>query len=33
MPDRLAGLLDLPQRYQVIDPTPEAVRSAIVAAG
>jgi threonine synthase len=33
VPDRLAGLLDLPQRYQVIDPTPEAVRSAIVAAG
>ncbi len=33
VPDRLAGLLDLRQRYQVIDPTPEAVRSAIIAAG
>ena len=33
VPDRLAGLLDAPQRYQVIDPTPEAVRAAIAGAG
>lgn len=29
VPARWAGLLGLPQRYEVIDPTPEAVRDAI----
>ncbi len=33
VPERMAGLLDLPQRYEVIDPTVEAVKGAIVAAG
>ncbi|CAN5435776.1 MAG: threonine synthase [Acidimicrobiia bacterium] len=32
VPERFAGILDLPQRYQVIDPTPDAVRAAITAA-
>ena len=33
VPERMAGLLDLPQRFEVIDPTVEAVKGAIVAAG
>ena len=33
VPDRLAGLVDLFQSYEVIDPTPDAVKAAIVAAG
>ncbi len=33
VPDRLAGLPTPPQRYEVIDPRPDAVKAAIVAAG